>query len=154
MFLICINDIIEGISSNIKLFADDTSLFIEVEDPSIAAEVLNSDLDKIKVWTDQWVVKFSLEKNMLMTCSERSVNHPDIVFDGAVLPESDTHTLLGITWSFNMSWSSHMDNIIGSVSPMADVLRKLKNIERIYFSFFRPNLEYGCPIWDSFGKGD
>ena len=39
MFLIYINDIIEGISSNINLFADDTSLFIEVEDVNIAAEV-------------------------------------------------------------------------------------------------------------------
>ena len=31
------------------LFADDTSLVIEVDDPNIAAEVLNSDLDKIKI---------------------------------------------------------------------------------------------------------
>ena len=63
MFLIYINDITEGISSNIKLFADDTSLFIEVEDPNIAAEVLNSDLDKIKLWADHWLVKFSTAKN-------------------------------------------------------------------------------------------
>ena len=55
-FLIYINDIIEDISSNIKLFAYDTSLFIEVDDPNIAAEVLNSDLNKIKLWVDQWIV--------------------------------------------------------------------------------------------------
>ena len=32
-FLIYINDLTEGIKSNIKLFADDTSLSIEVNDP-------------------------------------------------------------------------------------------------------------------------
>ena len=78
-FLIYINDIIEDISSDIKLFADDTSLFIEVDDPDIAAEVLNSDLDKIKIWADQWLVKFSAEKTRLMTSSFRSVDHPNIV---------------------------------------------------------------------------
>ena len=38
-FLIYINDIIKDIKANIKLFADDTSLFIEADDPNIAAEV-------------------------------------------------------------------------------------------------------------------
>ena len=54
--------IIGDISSNIKLFADDASLFIEVDDPNIAAEVLNSDLDKIKLSADQRLVNCSVEK--------------------------------------------------------------------------------------------
>ena len=43
---------------------------------------------------------------------------------------------------------------------MADVLRNLKysvdneSLERIYFSFIRPKLEYGCHIWDNCDKGD
>ena len=47
-FLIYINDLTEGIKSNIKLFADDTSLSIEVDDPTQGAEVLNRDLEKVK----------------------------------------------------------------------------------------------------------
>ena len=158
--MIYINDIIKDIKANIKLFADDTSLFIEVDDPNIAAEVLNSDLDKIKLWADQWLVKFSAEKTRLITCSFRSIDHPDIVFNGVVLPEVDTHKHLGITLSSNLSWSSHIDTILGSVSPMADVLKKLKysvdkeSLEKIYFSFIRPKLEYGCHIWDNCDKGD
>ena len=59
-----------------------------------------------------------------------------------------------------MSWSSHIDTILGPVSPMADALSKLKysvdkeSFEQIYFSFIRPNLEYGCHIWDNCDKGD
>ena len=95
-----------------------------------------------------------------MTCSFRSVDHPDIVVNGVVLPEVDTHKHLFITLSSNLSWSSHIDTILGSVSPMADVLRKLKysvdkeSLEKIYFSFIRPKLEYGCHIWDDCDKAD
>ena len=47
LFLLYINDIVTDIGSNIRLFADDTSLYIVVDDPSDAANCLNTDLDKI-----------------------------------------------------------------------------------------------------------
>ena len=53
LFLVYINDLTENIRSNIKLFADDTSLFINVEDPVQSALVLNGDLLTIKRWADQ-----------------------------------------------------------------------------------------------------
>ena len=53
LFLVYINDLTENIRSNIKLFADDTSLFINVEDPVQSALVLNDDLLTIKRWADQ-----------------------------------------------------------------------------------------------------
>ena len=89
---------------------------------------------------DSFTAIFSAEKSRLMTFSFRSVDHPDIVFNGVVLPEADTHKHLGITLSSNLSWSSHIDTILGSVSPMADVLRKLKcsvnkeSLEQIYLA--------------------
>ena len=124
-FLIYINDLTEGIKSNIKLFADDTSLSIEVDDPVQGAEVLNRDLEKVKDWAKQWLVNFSVEKTKLMTCSFHSINHPDIVFDGMALPETSTHKHLGLTFNSDLSWFSHIKNILDSVSPMADVLKKL-----------------------------
>ena len=68
--------------------------------PNIAAEVLNSDWSKIKLCADQWLVKLSAEKTRLMTCSFRSIDHPDIVVNGVVLPEVDTHKHLGFTFEF------------------------------------------------------
>ena len=46
LFLIFINDIVMDIGSNIRLFADDTSLFIIVENPDTAAELINLDFEK------------------------------------------------------------------------------------------------------------
>ena len=47
LFLLFICDIVNDIDSNIRLFADGTSLFIIVENAPFAATCLNPDLGKI-----------------------------------------------------------------------------------------------------------
>ena len=47
MFLIYINDPTEGLITNAKLFADDTSLFSLVHDTQTSAKDLNEDLEII-----------------------------------------------------------------------------------------------------------
>ena len=50
LFLVYINDLVDNISSEAKLFADDTSLFTVVYDVDIAADQLNRDLEIISNW--------------------------------------------------------------------------------------------------------
>ena len=50
LFLIYINDIGKDIGSSIRLFADDTSLYIVVDSPQTAASLLNNDLTTINKW--------------------------------------------------------------------------------------------------------
>ena len=59
LFLLYINDIVEGIHASIRLLADDTSLYIIVDDPLDAAITLNSDLSRIHRWASQWLVTFN-----------------------------------------------------------------------------------------------
>ena len=47
LFLIYINDLSDGLKSECKLFADDTSLFSVVNDINTSASDLNEDLEKI-----------------------------------------------------------------------------------------------------------
>ena len=49
-FLIYINDLADSLSSNTKLFADDTSFFSVIHDSVITTLELNSDLSRIKQW--------------------------------------------------------------------------------------------------------
>ena len=58
-FLVYINDLLDDLSSDAKLFADDTSLFTIVYDENIAAEQLNNDLKIISEWADQWKMQFN-----------------------------------------------------------------------------------------------
>ena len=63
LFLIYINDIVEDIHSHIRLFADDTSLYLIVNEPYVAAMQLHSDLTKIHLWAERWLVKFNPAKS-------------------------------------------------------------------------------------------
>ena len=71
LFLIYINDIVTDIESIIKLFADDTSIYLSIDDPERRTLILNSDLRKITSWALKWKVDFNPSKTELMTFSNK-----------------------------------------------------------------------------------
>ena len=58
-FLIYINDLSDGLTSNPKLFANDTSLFSVAQNINSTANDLNSDLMEISDWAIQWKMRFN-----------------------------------------------------------------------------------------------
>ena len=63
LFLIYNNDLAHGLTSNTKLFADDTSLFSVIHDSVITTSELNSDIFRIKQWAFQWKMGFNPDPN-------------------------------------------------------------------------------------------
>ena len=59
LFLLYINDIVHEINYNIRLFADDTSLYLIVDFPDSAAQILNIDLESISNWASTWLVTYN-----------------------------------------------------------------------------------------------
>ena len=49
-FLVYINVLIAYLNCDVKMFADDTSLFAVVEGIGMSADELNADLDKVQLW--------------------------------------------------------------------------------------------------------
>ena len=64
-FLMYINDIVKRIGGPIRLFADETSLYIIVDLPEQAAMVLNADLQTIFHWANDLLVLFNANKHYL-----------------------------------------------------------------------------------------
>ena len=157
LFLLYINDIVKNIGSHIRLFADDTSLFIIVDNPTTAALCLNSDLEKLSRWAAIWLVTFNPSKNESLLIS-RKINkpiHPPLYMQNVQIQEVSSHKHLGLYFSNDCSWHQHIDYIKQKAWFRIHVMRKLKfkldrkSLETIYLTFIRPLLEYGDVIWDN-----
>jgi hypothetical protein len=156
LFLIFINDITHVIRHcKIRLFADDTCLYIEVEDPEEAALALNNDLTNIQNWADRWLITFSPPKTEDLTISnKRPRHHPDLSLGGEPIKKVSSHKHLGVHLTSDLSWKKHAEETSKKASRTLGVIRPLKNrldrrsLETLYTSYVRPVIEYADAVWD------
>ena len=157
MFLVYINDIVSEVSANIRLFADDTSLYIIVDHPQRAADILQDDISKISDWANSWLVTFNPQKteSLLISRKTNKPHHPTLFMLNESIAEVDSHKHLGIFLSSDGSWHDHINYIKNKAWQRINIMRKLKHnldrksLEIIYTSFIRPILEYADVIWDN-----
>ena len=92
MFLLYINDITNGLTSNIRLFADDCIIYrtIETREDSIH---LQEDLNGVFNWTKCWQMKFNVQKCVVLWCTRsHSPKTTDYTIDGHTLKLKRQHT--------------------------------------------------------------
>ena len=71
LFLVFLNGIVEEIYSSIRHFADDSSLYIVVDDPLDSAIKLNADHSRIEIWASMWLVAFNPSKSKSVIFSRK-----------------------------------------------------------------------------------
>ena len=96
LFSIYINDLSDGLKSECKLFADDTSLFSVVNDINTSASDLNADLDKIGNWAFRWKIKFNPDPNrqaqeIIFSRKKTASLHPVAYFDNKPVKSTQIH---------------------------------------------------------------
>ena len=94
-FPISINDLTNNLKNNVKLFANDTSLFSEICDPLETANVLNNDLRKLREWAEQWKMVFNPDptkhsQEIIFSRKSHSPKHPDLCFNSHVVEKVKT----------------------------------------------------------------
>ena len=97
MFLLYINDIGLQITSELGLFADDSVLYWVVNNIS-SAKVLQSDLNKLVVWSEKWQMAFNASKCFLLrvTCSRDNVVNYTYTMMGQPITSVTQHKYLGV----------------------------------------------------------
>ena len=110
LFLLYINDIVVDINSSLRLFADDTSLYIIVDDLIQAAEQLNMDLAKIHRCAEKWLVTFNPVKSECILLSRKcdKPHHPPVLLNQTQIAEVNSHKHLGIIFSNDCTWHEHL----------------------------------------------
>ena len=153
MFLIYINDIGENITSNLRLFADDSLLYCVVEIPQDCLS-LQEDLDKLTQWSYKWQMNFNVSKckSLSITRKRNPILH-QYSMNGQQVEAVSRHPYLGVEVTRNLNWSHHIDNITAKANrSLGFVKRNLKRCpeqtkEQAYKSLVRPHLEYASTVW-------
>ena len=101
----------------IKLFADDTSLSLALNNPDSRVEILNHDLEKINEWAKKWKVRFNEEKIQQLNFTRGQNQNQQLTFGS---------TTLGINLQNNCRWDEHIRSVINKTRMLISCLRSYK----------------------------
>ncbi len=160
LFLLFINDIGDGISSKIRLFADDCLVYRAIKSPADET-ILQNDLDRLVDWTNTWGMHFNPKKCNIMRVSNRR-NQEDTNYKmlGTKLEQTNTCQYLGIHIQDNLKWSKQAQHAASKASRTLGFIKRnfhhaSANIkEKLYHTLVRPHLEYGIAAWDPYYTKD
>ena len=163
LFLAFINDLPENVhSSDTKLFADDCLLFRQIRSQADAA-ALQKDLTSLERWETKWQMAFNPTKCSVLRIrankrAERLVFPYEL--HGHVLAEESEAKYLGVTFSNDLTWTSHIKGVAAKGNrSLGFVKRNFWKCpqpvrETVFRTMVRPVLEYASPVWDPHLQGD
>ena len=108
LFLCHINDLLERVDSQIRLFADDCLLYRPINSMK-DHQILQQDLNNLQKWATDWGMKFNAKKCYLLSSIIKSSFFYTI--DNQILKQVQDNPYLDITISDNLNWKTHINNI-------------------------------------------
>ena len=128
LFLFYINDIPTGIDSTVRLFADDTVVYLTISSDN-DCPVLHADLAKLQEWETRWKMAFHPDKcNVLsITRKKKPINHAYMLHNHK-LEHVTSAKYLGVTFNNEMDFGQHINTITNKASSTLGFLRRNLNI--------------------------
>ena len=103
LFLVYINDLPDKVTSQVRLFADDTAMYLIMEGAKNSS-VLQQDLDRLSVWESDWDMEFNPSKcQVVQVAGSRKPVSATYVLHGVALETVTCAGYLGVDVSSNLS---------------------------------------------------
>ena len=156
LFLIYVNDIQYAISSaKIKLFADDTNLFLHNRDPVQLFAMANTCLAQLSGWFTANKLSLNLEKTCysLFGPKQKDVKQYNLYINGKIIQNVECCKYLGIFIDSNLKWQEHIDYVYNKLIKFVSIFYKLRTklsqevLRMIYFAFVHTHLLYGIEVY-------
>ena len=158
LFLLYINDLPENIQSQVRLFADDTAVYLTVTNMQ-DSQVLQSDLESLQHWERTWDMELNPGKCQVIHITHlKSLVKFRYLMHNQELESVDAAKYLGVTISKDLSWNTHINNITSTANKTLgfvkrNVVTKNKDINTMaYISLVRPQVEYASVVWSPYTK--
>ena len=151
-------DLSDDLSTNTKLFSDDTCLFSVVCDINTSTH-LNNDLRNISNWAFQRKMSFNPDpskqaQEVISSRKLQKISHPSIYFNNNTIEQVSSQKHLGMILDAKLNFQEHIKNLLTKINKAIGLLQKLQNILprgsllTIFKSFVKPHLDYGDVIYD------
>jgi hypothetical protein len=143
--------------SHVILFADDTNIRVSSSDLNEQNSKLNSVLSCISKWFQNKQLVLNLNKmHAVNFTSSQFLTYPlNILYHNPALTVPANIKFFGMHLDRNVTWKSHIDNLIKKLNSICFILRKflhilkLKVLRMAYFAHFYSHISYGIVFWSS-----
>ena len=152
LFILYINDLPEHVSSRLKMFADDTKIYgpATTEDE---VKVIQDDLEKLQLWSENWLLKFNAGKCKTMHMGSRNLNN-NYHMGQTILDSTEEEKDLGMVITSDCKQSTQCSKAAAKgMNSLRVIRRTFKYIDAESFlilhkAYIRPHLEYCVQSWN------
>ena len=161
LFVIYINDLPNSIISDIYMFADDTNIF-KIITSDIDCQILQTDLNELKKWTDTWLLELHPDKCKTMTLGKIDHNpryYLDTTEDNPFeISRTEEEKELGVIFDSKLTFDAHISEKVNKATKMTMVIRRTfqffnnYNFIPLYKALVRSHLDYANSVWFPYKK--
>ena len=154
LFVAFINDLPGLMTTNCKLFADDTKLYSKV-DTLVDQEKLQEDLNSCLDWAKDNNMVFHPDKCKVIHFGNKNSKREYTLGDHIIEPVNEMKDL-GITVSDDLKWAKHIALCVKKANRMIGLIRHtFSHMDKdmflcLYKSLVRPLLEYNPQVWNPY----
>ena len=122
---------------------------------------VNNELDNVYNWIISNKLTLNIDKTQYIIFHRNKnipVNLERLKIGSSVLKEVENTKFLGVIVDRQLSWSSHIQNIVNKINKQCGILYLTRNylnakaLKLIYYSLIYPFLSYCHTVWGAAGK--
>ena len=154
LFVVYINDLLDDISSDGVMFADDTNVYRQIASLEDALH-LQDDLVKLENWSERWLLQFNANKCHVLTLGKfEDIKHAhQYSLCNNELEHVSSEKDLGVTIDEELKFEEHIARKIQVANGIVGQIRRSfsfldpETFRRIFVAFVRPHIEYCQAVW-------
>jgi hypothetical protein len=154
LFLIYVNDIGSAVpNETVKLFADDTNLFVFGSGFSVVNQRANFCLNELCKWFTANKLSLNLTKTCYMVFSTKCDENITLLCGQRAIEKVDACRYLGVVIDDKLKWTSHIDQLYSKLVKFTSIFYKLRSalpeqvLKQIYFAFIHSRILYGIELY-------
>ena len=157
LFLIYINDLPKHVNSKIYMYADDTKIYREIREKN-DQEILQKDLDSLKAWSDEWLLKFHPNKCYSITIGKKEdKDHTYHISDKGTkynMAQINDMKDIGVIMDSDLKFEKHINSKIDTANKILGIIRRsfmylsAEIFIPLYKAMVRSHFDYAMVIWN------